>query len=168
MKSHRIIAAAATLALAATPVAFAKQGEDRSGKGKEKSALKGQNGKGHGKAKAKMVTLKGTVVSADAAGVVVMVTKANKHGRHLVGTEQTFTATKVNVADTNLDLAFTTDDLVDGDKVVVQARIAKDATAPYAARHIVDQTNPKPSDDEDEDEVETPEFTEPAPVVPAA
>ena len=165
MKPHRIIAAAATLALAATPVAFAKQGEDHSGKGKEKSALKGQNGKG--KNKAKSVTLKGTVVSSDADGVVVMVTKANKHGRHLVGTEQTFTATKVNVADTNGDLAYTTDDIADGDKVVVQVRIATDATAPYAARHIVDQTNPKPEDEEVE-EAEEVEEVEAAPVVPAA
>jgi opacity protein-like surface antigen len=162
MKSHRIIAAAATLALAATPVALAKKDGESHGKGKEKSALKGQNGKG--KNKAKSVTLKGAVVSADTAGVVVMVTKANKHGRHLVGTEQTFTATKVNVADTNGDLAYTTDDIADGDKVVVQARIAKDATAPYAARHIVDQTNPKPEDEE----VEEAEEAEAAPVVPAA
>ena len=146
MKSHRIVAAAATLALAATPVALAKQGEDHSGKGKEKSALKG------------------TVVSSDADGVVVMVTKANKHGRHLVGTEQTFTATKVNVADTNGDLAYTTDDIADGDKVVVQVRIAKDATAPYAARHIVDQTNPKPEDEEVE-EAEEAEEAEVTPVV---
>lgn len=153
MNSHRIIATAAALALAVTPVALAKKGGESNGKGKEKSALKGQNGKGKGKNKAKNVTLKGTVISADAAGVVVMVEKSNKHGRHLVGTQQTFTATKVNVADTNGDLAYTTDDIADGDKVVVQARIAKDAVGPYAARHVVDQTNPKPSDDE-EDEVE--------------
>ena len=163
MKSHRIIAAAATLALAATPVAFAKQSEDHSGKGKEKSALKGQNGKGHGKGK--NAVLKGTVVSVDAAtGVVtVNVTKATKHGKTLVGVNE-FTATKVNVADTNGDGVMNTADMAVDDKVVIQLRLKADSASPYAARKIVDQTNPKPEVDEVEETEEAPV----APVVPAA
>lgn len=157
MKSHRIIAAAATLALAATPVAFAKSGENH-GKGTEKSALKGQNGKGH--AKGKNAVLKGTVVSVDlTTGVVTVdVTKATKHGKVLIGTNA-FTATKVNVADTNADGVMNTLDMVAGDKVVIQLRLKADSASPYAARKIVDQTNPKPEEAEEAEE---------APVVPAA
>ena len=36
-----------------------------------------------------------------------------------------------------------------GDKVVVQARIAKTDTAPYSARRLVDQTHPPVADDDD-------------------
>lgn len=167
MKSHRIIAAAAALALAVTPAALAKKDGESKGKGKDKSALKGQNGKGHGKGK--NVVLKGTVVSVDEAGAVtVTVAKATKHGRSLVGTDAVFTATKVNVADVNLDGAFTTADLQTGDKVVVQLRLKSDSTAPYAARHIVDQTNPKPEDSEEaEAETTVAPVADPV-VVPAA
>ena len=143
MNSHRILAGAATLALALTPVAFAKKPEDpgSKGKGKEKAP------------KAKSVSLKGVVVSADATSVIVTVAKANKAGRSLVGTDVQFTVTKVNVADTNGDGAMNALDFVAGDKVHVQAKLAKDAVAPYAARKVVNQTHPAP----DEDEAEAPE-----------
>ena len=143
----KLIAAAAVLAVAATPAAFAK--------GKPEDP--GSKGKGHSKpAKAKNVVLKGVVVSVDATSgaVTVTVNKATKHGRFLKGTDAAFTATKVNVADTNGDGAATTADLVAGDKVVIQAKLASDATAPYAARKIVDQTHPK-VDDDDAAEAET-------------
>lgn len=150
----KLVAAAAVLAVAATPAAFAK--------GKPEDA--GSKGKGHTKpakaAKPKNVVFKGVVVSYDATSgaVTVTINKATKHGRSLVGTDAAFTATKVNVADTNADGVTNTADLVAGDKVVIQVKMAPDAAAPYAARKIVDQTNP-PAEDADEDEV--------APVAPA-
>lgn len=137
----KLIAAAAVLAVAATPAAFAK--------GKPEDP--GSKGKSHTKpAKAKNVVFKGIVVSYDATSGAVTVTigKATKHGRSLVGTDAAFTATKVNVADTNGDGALTTADLAAGDKVVIQAKLAQDAVAPYAARKIVDQTHPKADDAE--------------------
>jgi hypothetical protein len=141
MQLTRPLTAVAVLALACAPAAFAK--------GKPEDP--GSNGKGHSKpAKAKNVVLKGVVVSYDAGSgaVTVTVNKATKFGRSLVGTDAAFIAVKVNVADTNGDGALTTADLVAGDKVVVQARIAKDGVAPYAARRIVDQTHPKASHDD--------------------
>lgn len=166
MNSHRIIATAAALALAVTPAALAKKGSESNAKGKEKSALKGQNGKGKGKNKAKTVVVKGTVVSADAATVIVNVTKGNRRGRDYLG-EVTFTLAdaKLSVADSNADGVVDGTDLLVGDKVVVQAKLPARAEGDlsYPARKVVDQTNPA----EDDDEVETPEVVEPAPVTPA-
>ena len=141
MNTHRILAGAATLALALTPAALAKKPEDPGSKGKGKAP------------KAKSVSLKGVVVSSDATTVTVTVKKANKAGRSMVGTDVQFTVTKINVADTNGDGAMNALDLVAGDRVHVQAKIAKDAVAPYEARKVVDQTNPAP----DEVEAEAPE-----------
>jgi hypothetical protein len=161
MTSHRILAAAAALAVAAAPAALAKKGGDDVAKGGPK-ADKVDKSKGKGKAKPKNVVLKGVVVSSDATTVTVAVAKATKHGKALVGTDALFTLSKIHVADTNGDGAIDGTDLVAGDKVVVQARIAKDAVAPYAARKVVDQTHPKP---DDEDEQETGTEAAPAPVV---
>jgi hypothetical protein len=141
MKFHRPLAAAAALAVALAPVAFAK--------GKPEDP--GSTGKAH--AKPKNVVFKGVVVSSDATTVTVTVRKATKHGRALVGTDVAFTAAKVKVADTNGDGVRNTADIAAGDRVVVQARIAKDSVAPYAARKVVDQTRPKSSPG-DEDEAE--------------
>jgi hypothetical protein len=136
MTSNRIIAAAATLALAVTPAALAKQAD----RGSAPPAAH------HGKAKPRNVVLKGVVVSSDATTVTVTVTKATRHGRSLVGTDAVFTVARVNVADTNADGAMNSLDLVAGDKVVVQARIGRDDVAPYRARKVVDQTHPRPSE----------------------
>ena len=69
------------------------------------------------------------------------------------------TNAKLRVADTDADGAVTAADLVEGDKVVVQAKLPRTdpGEAPFAARKVVDQTHPKVAD---EDEA-------PAPVVPA-
>jgi hypothetical protein len=140
MTSNRIIAAAATLALAVTPAALAKQAD----RGSAPPAA--HHGKAKGKAKPRNVVLKGVVVSSDATTVTVTVTKATRHGRSLVGTDAVFTVARVNVADTNADGAMNSLDLVAGDKVVVQARIGRDDVAPYRARKVVDQTHPRPSE----------------------
>jgi hypothetical protein len=140
MSSHRIIAGAATLALALTPTALANKPEDPGSKDKGKDKAP----------KAKSVSLKGVVVSADATTVTITVKKANRAGRWLVGDDARFTVTRVNVADTNGDGATNALDFVAGDKVHVQAKLAKDAVAPYAARKVVNQTHPAPDEDETE------------------
>ena len=54
------------------------------------------------------------------------------------------TAAKLRAADTNADGAVTVDDLVEGDKVVVKARLPRTepGAGPFAARMLVDQTHP--------------------------
>jgi hypothetical protein len=86
----------------------------------------------------------------------VDVTHGNAHVRKngLLGDVQfDLTSTKLNVADTNSDtLVDATDVLVD-DKVIVKARLPKGdpGSNPFAARHLVDQTNPAPDDGDSED-----------------
>lgn len=98
--------------------------------------------------------------STDATTVTIHVTKANKHGRSLVGQDVTFTIPEggVRAADRNKDGKVDLADVSVGDKVLVQTRkIAVDAVQPFAARKLVDQTSPEPKDDEDADEApETP------------
>jgi len=61
------------------------------------------------------------------------------------------TAAKLNVADTNADAAATAADLVEGDKVVVKARLPRSepGAGPFAARRLVDQTHPVVEETED-------------------
>ena len=72
---------------------------------------------------------------------------------------------KLRVADTNADAAVTVTDLVEGDKVVIQAKLPRTAPgdAPYAARKVVDQTHPVV-----ETEDPAPVVEAPAPVAPVA
>lgn len=172
--TRNLMAAAAALALLATPAALAKNGEDKPGKGNAHAEKPGK-GKGHGKPdkgkgkkKPKNVVLKGTFVSYDAAtgAITVKVAKATKYGRFLVGTEASFKTAKVSVADTDGDGTANAADLVAGDKVLVQARIGKSDVAPYAARKLVDQTNPEADEDEDDDDDEA-EDEAPAPAAVA-
>ena len=109
------------------------------------------HGNGVGPAKGVSYVFKGTYAGAG----VVTVAKGNAHVRKadLVGTDVAFdlSATKLSVADTNGDEAVTADDIVAGDKVVVKAKLPKGdpGAAPYAARHLVDQTNPAEEDEEE-------------------
>lgn len=101
-------------------------------------------GNGVGPAKGVAYVFKGTYAGAS----VVSVKKGNAHVRKagLVDTDVTFdlSATKLRVDDTNGDSAVTIDDIAVGDKVVVKAKLPKGdpGVAPYAARHLVDQTHP--------------------------
>src|SRR4051794_16200970 len=149
MKFHKLTIAATALALAATPAALAKQGGGgNDGTHGGPPASNPSDSKGKRKAKPKNVVLKGIVVSSDATTVTVAVKKATKWGRFLVGTDAQFTVARVAAGDVNGDGAVDTLDLAAGDRVVVQARIAKTDTAPYKARRVVDQTHPKTSDDD--------------------
>ena len=137
------IAAVALCVAIAAPATLAKPGGGPGGP----PASNPSDTKGKGKAKPKNVVLKGLVVSSDATTVTVTVKKATKWGRALVGTDAQFTVAKVVVADVNGDGKTDTLDLVTGDKVVVQARIAKTDTAPFKARRVVDQTHKQQADD---------------------
>src|SRR4051794_9289278 len=148
MTRSKFAIAAAALSLAAAPALAAKP----DGNGHGPPATNPSASKGKGQAKPKNVVLKGVVVSSDATTVTVTVKKATKWGRSLVGTDAQFTAAKVVVADVNGDGKADTLDLVAGDKVVVQARIAKADVAPFKARRVVDQTHPKPAEDSGDDE----------------
>jgi hypothetical protein len=74
----------------------------------------------------------------------------------LVGATLAFdlTGAKLRVDDTNADGAVTVADLVEGDKVVVKARLPRTdiGDGPYAAQRLVDQTHPVAEDDSDEAE----------------
>jgi hypothetical protein len=94
----------------------------------------------------------------DGAGLVT-VNHGNGHARKagLVGTDGVgvdvqfdLTSTKLTVADTNADGVVDATDVVTGDAVVVKARLGRTdpGAQPFAAKHLVDQTNP-PADDGD-------------------
>ncbi len=94
--------------------------------------------KAHGK-NAKNAVFRGTVVSSDltAGSVVVKVASASRWGRHLDEQDVTFTLAsvkKLKVADTNGDGKVDLADVKPGDRAHVQARMAKDAAGPLAAR----------------------------------
>jgi len=71
------------------------------------------------------------------------------------------TGAKLRVADTDADGAVTVADLLEGDKVVVQAKLPRTdpGEAPFAARKVVDQTHPQV----DEEEAPAPVEETPAP-----
>jgi hypothetical protein len=85
----------------------------------------------------------------------VKVLKGNKAVRRagFVGQTVVFdlSAARVVVADNNGDGKRDASDLQDGDKVVVQARLARrdPGAAPFAARKLVDQTHPKRAGDDE-------------------
>ena len=87
------------------------------------------------------------------------VTHGNAHVRknELLGDVQfDLTGAKLSVADTNSDTLIDPTDVLVDDEVVVKARLPKGdpGSNPYAARHLVDQTNPA-ADDGDSAEPDT-------------
>lgn len=135
------IAALAGLAIAAIALPGAAAAKPGQGHGHAYG-----NGKSHGVS----YVFKGTY-SGDG---IVAVSKGNAHSRKagLVGVDVQFDLAnaKLRIADTNGDTVIDTSDVVVGDKVVVKAKLPKGdpGAAPYAARQLVDQTNP--ADDEAE------------------
>jgi hypothetical protein len=107
-----------------------------------------QHAQSHGKAKPHAVTyvFKGTW---NAAAGTVTVKGGNSHVRKagFVGQDVQFdlTGAKVVVRDTNGDGHRNASDLMDGDRVVVTARLPRSGAGapPFKARMIVDQTHPR-------------------------
>ena len=116
----------------------------------------------HGKSKPANYVFKG-VWHADGT---VTVTGGNSRVRKggFIGQVVAFdvAAAKLRVADSNADAAVTAADLLEGDKVVVKARLPRKepGTGPFAAHKVVDQTQPVV---EVADEVEAVEAVEEAP-----
>jgi hypothetical protein len=111
------------------------------------------NANGHGgQAHNVMYILKGTYGD----GGIISVSRGNGHAKRagLVGTDVTvdLSAARITVADTNADGTADVSDVVAGDQVLVQARLPKNdpGAQPFAARHLIDQTNPPVGDGEDQ------------------
>jgi hypothetical protein len=99
---------------------------------------------GHGGNPTVSYVFKGTY----GGGGVVAVEHGNGHVKKadLVGEDVQFdlTDTKLRVADTNGDGSATAEDVATGDRVVVKSRLPKKdpGDQPFAAKQLVDQTNP--------------------------
>ena len=146
MNTRVLVAAVAAAALAAPAAALAQPG-----KGAEKPAKVDRK-------KTKKVTFifKGTFTAPG----TIQVLAGNAHARKGGFVGQTITvdlaSAKLVVADTNGDGSLDLTDVKDGDRVLVQARIAKgtkfvaptegETSETVAARKLVDKTNP-PADD---------------------
>jgi hypothetical protein len=148
--NQRIITAVVAAAALAVPTAAVAKPDH--GKHHEKHAAKS-----HGKTKKVMFVFKGTFTAG-----AVDVTSGNAHVRKggFVGQSVTFdfADAKIRAADTNGDQQVDVTDVKDGDKVLVQARVARrttfaDVTDAIPARKLVDKTNPRVDDD---DPAETP------------
>ena len=162
--SRALVVLGTAAALAAPAAAVAKKG----GHGKQhknshsleaKSHGKGK-GKAKGKSKPKMFVFKGVVASVNADVVTVSVKKGNSRGRRGATKDVAFdvAGARVIVADTNTDGSLNAADVKVGDKVLVQARLAKDvdlAAGPHAARKLIDLTAPPADEDDDEAKDET-------------
>ena len=147
--NKRIVVAALAAAALAVPAAAGAQPGTGNGKGHEKKQRVGENGK-----KPRKVTFvfKGTFTAPGTIDVVA----GNAHARRggFVGEAVTFDfdGAKAVVADTNGDQTLDVTDVTDGDRVLVQARIARgtefdaDAEA-LVARKLVDKTHPPLEDD---------------------
>ena len=112
------------------------------------------HGKGHDKPAKKVKTVTYVFKGTFTAPGTVTVTSGNAHVRKggYVGQEVSFdlAAAKVVGVDTNADLKVDATDVADGDKVLVQARVAKgtkyaapaegETATALAARKLVDQT----------------------------
>jgi len=143
MNKRIVIAALTAAALAVPAAAIAQPGK---GKGHETA------GKVHGKAKKVTFVFKGTFTAPGTVEVLAGNSHVRKGG--YVGQAVTFdfASAKVVVADTNADQTLDVTDVKDGDRVLVQARIARGTkfSAPtedevaeaVVARKVVDKTNP--------------------------
>lgn len=143
MNQRLITAVVAAAALAVPTAAIAKP--DHS-KHHEKHAAKSHSKK----TKKVMFVFKGTFTAGS-----VDVTAGNAHVRKggFVGQSVTFdfADAKIRAADTNGDQQVDVTDVKDGDKVLVQARVARrttfaDVTDVIPARKLIDKTNPRVDD----------------------
>jgi hypothetical protein len=132
---HTRLAAALAAVLLVPATAVAKGKPEHAGKHAKKE---------HGNAKPANYVFKGVWH----AGGTVTVTGGNARVRKhdLVGTDVAFdvAGAKLTAADSDADGSVTVADLLEGDKVVVKARLPRTdpGTGPYAAHRVVDQTHP--------------------------
>lgn len=152
-KSHlKISAVVAAFALLLPAGAIAKKPE---GKGKPPKAQK---------VKTVSVNLKGIVTENDGTTVTVSVHKASGQAKACVDQSFTFTASKIHVADNDLDGDRDLADVLVGHEVKVQARVPKARKgtcgvaqdAPVHAKQLHDRTTPEPEEDEVEEEPVSP------------
>ncbi len=163
--TRRIVALLGAAALFAPGVALADS-DKREDSSPVRAHDDSSSGERHGKAKkggkARKLKLATYVVRGTyAADGTVEVTGGNAHARRggLIGDAVAFdfSDARVVVADTDGDGESTVADLVAGDRVLVQARLPRRSpgTGPYAARKVVDRTNPPADEDASEPEIET-------------
>lgn len=129
-------------ALAIPAAAVAHSGHGQSGNHGHGHGQSGNQGHGHNPTV--MYVFKGSYDGSGGVSVDHGNGAVQKAG--LVGQDVQFdlSSTKLDVADTNADGSVTSDDVVTGDEVLVQARLAKQdpGAQPFAAKHLVDETNP--------------------------
>jgi hypothetical protein len=141
-RSTALVLGVAALAIPAAAVA-------RPGHGHANGHGNHGHANGHGKQHPVAYVSKGTYEGDG----LVSVEHGNAHARNagLVGQDVQFdlTGAKLSVADTNADSIIDATDVLVGDAVVVKARLPKHdpGSQPFAARHLVDQTNPATADD---------------------
>lgn len=130
-----------------TPDQYTEQGPGK-GKGKSKGKSKGKR-KGHGKPAA--FIFKGTYKGDGVVSVTGGNSRVRKGG--FIGKDVTFdlSAAKFTVADVNGDGKTDATDVKAGDKVVVQCKLPRKdpGSQPFKARKLVDQTNPKPKEEDE-------------------
>lgn len=113
------------------------------------------HGHGHGHNPTVMYVFKGTYGETTGA---VSVDKGNGHVKKagLVREDVQFDLSnaRLEVADTDADGAVTADDVTAGDTVLVQARLPRQGQGdqPFAAKKLVDQTNPAEDEESGEED----------------
>jgi hypothetical protein len=140
---HSIVAGA--LALASVTPAMAAPGN-----GHGQSGDHGQQGQSHGKAngKAKVHNVTYVFKGTWSAASGLSVKSGNAHVRKagLIGQDVQFdlSGARLVVADTDGVPGLSSADVKDGDRVVIKARLPRkdQGTQPFAARMLVDQSNP--------------------------
>ena len=142
---HSIVAGA--LALASVTPAMAAPGNGHGhGQGGDHGQQGQSHGKANGKAKVHNVTyvFKGTWSAA--GGLTVKSGNAHVRKAGLIGQDVQFdlSGARLVVADTDGVAGLSAADVKDGDRVVIKARLPRKdpGTQPFAARMLVDQTNP--------------------------
>jgi hypothetical protein len=157
MTRSKLIAAAGVAVLALPGAALAHHGHGQAPQAVDKHEAKANHGH-HSDPKAqdkgRKLVFKGTLATVDpAAGTAtVQVTGGNHAAKAYEGKTVSFTlaGAKIVVADRDADgTRNEVGDLRSGDKVVVKVRLAKgqQASEPFAARQVVDQTAPGRSKD---------------------
>ncbi|MGN6258065.1 MAG: hypothetical protein ACTHN3_10005 [Solirubrobacterales bacterium] len=135
---RNLIVALGVLALAIPSAAVAGQGENH-GQG---------HGKGHSTTHNVAYVFKGVYQGEGTVEVKAGNARVRKGGFLEQTVSFDLVGARLTVADTNADGTIDLNDVQVGDNVVVKAMLPKGdpGTQPFAAKHLVDQTNPAESD----------------------